>query len=159
MINLVSILKEIEDSILVPRRSKEERVKNHVVAVQKQIKQYVVKGSKGNLRLTNTPIKNLPQELRYVEGDLDLRKTSLDSLPQNLKIGDSLYLNSTPIKNLPQGLEVGGDLNINNTLINSLPKDMTVKGDLWAYYTPLSANYTEEQVRGMCPEIEGDVYL
>jgi len=65
-----------QEKILVPRRSKEERQKNYLIATQKKIQQYIKDGSKGDLDLSDTPIT---------------------SLPDNLKVGGGLYLNDTPI--------------------------------------------------------------
>jgi hypothetical protein len=95
-------------SILIPRRSKEERAKNYQIALQKQIIDYIKGGSKGPLDLTNTPIKSLPDNLS-VGGDLYLYDTSIQSLPDNLKVGGNLFLSKTPIQSLPDNLEVGGD--------------------------------------------------
>ena len=49
MIKLTNILQE---SVLTPRRSKEDREKNRVIAVQKMIQQYIKNGSEGNLNLS-----------------------------------------------------------------------------------------------------------
>ena len=93
MIKLIDLL---ENKILVPRRSKEERSKNYLIATQKKIQQYIKDGSKGDLNLTNTPITSLPQGLT-VRGYLNLNNTPITSLPQGLTVGDSLYLEDTPI--------------------------------------------------------------
>jgi hypothetical protein len=49
MIKLLDILRE--NKILVPRRSKEERQKNYLIATEKKIQQYIKDGSKGDLNL------------------------------------------------------------------------------------------------------------
>ena len=81
--------------ILTPRRSKEERAKNWIVELQKQIQQYIKDGSKGNLNLNNTPITSLPAGLS-VGGNLYLRNTQITSLPAGLKVGGNLDLGNTP---------------------------------------------------------------
>ena len=86
-----------QEKILVPRRSKEERQKNYLIATQKKIQQYIKDGSKRNLDLGGTPI---------------------NSLPDNLKVGRNLYLNNTPITSLPDNLEVGGYLYLSDTPIS-----------------------------------------
>ena len=53
MIKLIDLL---ENKILVPRRSPEERSKNYIIATQKKIQQYMKDGSKGDLNLRNTPL-------------------------------------------------------------------------------------------------------
>ena len=92
MIKLIDLL---ENKILVPRRSPEERSKNYIIATQKKIQQYIKDGSKGDLDLRNTPITSLPQGLT-VGGDLNLMGTKITSLPQGLTVEGYLYLPSIP---------------------------------------------------------------
>ena len=48
MIKLKDILLESEElDILVPRRNKEERGKNYLIVIQKQIQNYIKNGSEG----------------------------------------------------------------------------------------------------------------
>ena len=155
MIKLIDLIKE--ESILIPRRSKEEREKNYKIAIQKKIQQYIKDGSKEDLDLRNTPITSLPQGLE-VGGNLDLEGTPITSLPQGLTVGGDLDLGDTPITSLPQGLKVGGDLYLNNTLITSLPQDLKVGGDLNLNNTPIAAEYTEEQIKQMVPGVKGYIY-
>ena len=72
-------------------------------------------------------------------GDLDLSDTSITQLPDNLKVVDSLDLGYTKIKSLPDNLSVGGNLYLG--------------------YTPISKKYSEEEIRGMVPQVEGKIYL
>ena len=67
----------------------------------------------------------------YVDGYLDLDITDVTSLPDNLKIGRSLFLKNTKITSLPDNLKVGEDLNLTNTKITSLPDDLEVKGEIY----------------------------
>ena len=85
------------ESVLIPRRSAEERQKNYKIASNKQIQEYIKNGSKGNLDLNNTPI-------------------------------------------------------------TSLPKGLTVGGGLYLSGTPLSKQYTKEQIKQMCPGVLGGIY-
>ena len=85
-----------EHKILIPRRSKEERKKNHLIATNKKIQQYIKDGSKGDLDLSNTPITSLPQGLT-VGGSLYLYNTKITSLPKDLKVGGYLDLHLTPL--------------------------------------------------------------
>lgn len=156
MIKLSDLIKE--ENILVPRRSKEERSKNHLIAVQKQIQQHMKDGGKGDLDLSNTPIVSLPDGLE-VGGTLNLRKTKITSLPDNLKVGEYLDLSFTPIAELPKGLEVGESLWLTNTRITSLPSDLKVKKRLSLKDTPISKKYTKEQIKQMVPGIEGDIVV
>jgi hypothetical protein len=136
MIKLISILRE--NNILIPRRSPEERKKNHQIVIQKRIQQYMKDGSKG---------------------DLDLRDLPITSLPPNLKVGGNLNLTETPIKSLPSGLEVGKSLQLSGTEITSLPNDLIVKKELSLLNTPLSKKITKEQIRKMVPGVKGKIYL
>ena len=119
MIKLIDIL---ENKILIPRRSKEERQKNYLISIQKKIQQYMKDGSNGDLSLANTPIT---------------------SLPDNLQVGKNLNLANTKIASLPNNLKVGGDLNLENTKITSLPNDLQVGGYLNLRNTPISQNHTK----------------
>lgn len=140
MIKLINILEEIQSNkILIPRRSKEERDKNYLNVINKQIQQYIKDGGKGDLDLHNTPITSLPNELKVVGGNLYLAYTKITSLPDGLTVGGNLYLHDTPIISLPDGLKVGGDIYLNNTEIQN--------------------KYTREQIRQMYPGVEGDIYL
>jgi len=175
MIKLIDLL---ENKILVPRRSPEERSKNYIIATQKKIQQYIKDGSKGDLDLRNTPITSLPQGLT-VGGDLNLMGTKLTSLPQGLKVGSYLDLQNTLITSLPQGLTVGGNLNLYGTKVTTLPQGLTVGGGIYSYdteitalpkdlkvgsfldlsNTPLSKKYSEEQIKQMVPGVKGSIYL
>jgi hypothetical protein len=156
MIKLLNLLKE-NNKILIPRRSAEERKKNHAIALKKKIQQYIKDGSKGDLNLSDTPITSLPQGLK-VGGDLDLSYTPITSLPQGLTIGGDLNLSYTPITSLPQGLTVGGDLYLKKTQITSLPQDLKVGDNLDLSNTPISKKYTKEQIKQMVPGVEGNIY-
>ena len=136
MIKLLDILKDKE--ILVPRRSKEERTKNYQIALQKKVQQYIKDGSKGDLRLRNTPIT---------------------SLPPDLNIGDSLELYGTSIKSLPPGLTVKGYLDLGYTSVALLPPDLSVGGLLNLRGTPLSKSHTKEQIKQMAPGVKGNIFI
>ena len=55
-----------------------------------------------------------------VDGSLDLRRTQITSLPDNLSVRGSLHLRETPI--------------------TSLPDNLVVKGKIFIYGTPLDQN-------------------
>jgi hypothetical protein len=135
-------------SVLVPRRSKEERTKNHVKAIQQQIQQYIKNGSQGDLDLSNSPVTSLPQGLKVgrhlyldgtkitslprgleVRGNLHLSKTPITTLPQDLKV-ENVYADGTSITSLPDGLEVSGSLYLSRTPITGLPKRLKVGNNL-----------------------------
>jgi hypothetical protein len=84
----------------------------------------------GELDLTNTDIKSLPDGLK-VAGNLNLTETDMESLPERLEVAGNLYLDHSFIKSLPKDLKVGGDLSIEATYIASLPRGLQVGGDLY----------------------------
>jgi len=91
--------------ILIPRKTKEERKRNYQFSIQKKIKKYIKDGGKGDLNLRNSPVEKLPDNLK-VGGSLDLENTPIKELPDNLEVGDYLDLRNTPLKELPDNLEV-----------------------------------------------------
>jgi hypothetical protein len=84
----------------------------------------------GNLDLTDTDIKSLPDGLK-VAGNLNLTETDMESLPERLEVAGNLYLDHSFIKSLPKDLKVGGYLSIEATYIALLPKGLQVGGDLY----------------------------
>jgi hypothetical protein len=177
---MIKLLDILENKILVPLRSKEERSKNYQIATQKKVQQYMKDGGKGDLDLNSTPITSLPSGLS-VGGDLYLSGTPITSLPSGLSVGGDLNLSfcenltSLPpglsvggdlylsfckkLTSLPSGLSVGGDLSSSNTKITSLPPDLKVGGNLRLYDTPLSKLHTAEQIEQMVPGIKGYVFI
>jgi hypothetical protein len=155
---MIKLLDILENKILVPRRPREERAKNYLIATQKKIQQYMKDGGKGDLNLSYTPITSLPSDLK-VGGGLNLGYTPIKSLPPDLSVGGNLSLYHTKITSLPSDLKVGGDLNLENTKITSLPSDLSVGGDLNLYDTPLSKSHTKEQIKQMAPGVKGHIYF
>jgi hypothetical protein len=155
---MIKLLDILENKILVPRRSGEERAKNYLIATQKKIQQYMKDGGKGDLDLYGTPITSLPSGLS-VGGYFDLSNTPITSLPSGLKVGGDFNLSDTPITSLPSGLSVGGFLGLPGSKITSLPPDLKVKGDIFIYDTPFSESHTEEQTRQMVPGIKGNIHI
>ena len=94
----------------------------------------------GNLDLERTPITSLPDNL-HVGGYLDLGKCeNLTSLGDNLSVRGYLDLYGTPITSLGDNLSVEGDLHLRETPITSLPNNLLVKGYIYIYGTPLNDN-------------------
>ena len=156
---MIKLLDILENKILVPRRSREERSKNYQIALQKQVQQYIKDGGKGDLDLNSTPITSLPSGLS-VGGNLNLSYCEkLTSLPSSLSVGGYLNLGYTKITSLPSDLSVGGGLNLEGSEITSLPSGLTVGGNLNLYNTPLSKSHTRAQIRQMAPGIKGYIYI
>ena len=82
---------------------------------------------------------SLNAETNYIEeihdtnfnGYVDLTNNYIKKLPNNLSVGDSLWLNDNYLKSLPNGLTVHGNLGIPGNLITKLPDDLIVKGALY----------------------------
>ena len=111
----------------------------------------------GNLDLRKTPIESLGN-LVSVGGYLNLRDTPIESLGNLQSVGGSLYLGNTPIESLENLTSVGGSLNLLGTRIESLGNLTSVGGDLFLKVTPISKMYNEKQIRRMV-NVEGDIYL
>ena len=158
MIKLIDIL---ENKILVPRRSKEERSKNLKIATQKKIQQYIKGGSKGNFELKGTPLTSLPDNLTKVGGYLDLENSKITTLPDNLQVGGDLFLRKSKITSLPNNLKVGGDLWLGDT-----PLSDEITSSKWWYLNPYSdftEKYSKKQIKKMIEnkggEVKGRIYI
>jgi hypothetical protein len=121
--------------ILTPRRTGDQRKRNHKFSTQKKIKKYIKDGGKADLNFRNSPCRKTTGHLK-VGGSLNLGNTPIKEIPGNLKIGGSLYLSNTPIKELPDNLKVSG---------------------LFLQNTPLSKKYTKTKIRNLIEEKGGYV--
>jgi hypothetical protein len=152
MIKLIDLLENLlENKILVPRRTPEERQKNYLIATQKRIEQYIKNGGQGDLDFNKSPIKSLPDNLKVggdlilyfckdfqllpngleVNGTLRLKDTPIKSLPNDLKVGESLFLLGTYITSLPDSFKINGTLSLEySSTLKSLPDNLKVGGDL-----------------------------
>jgi hypothetical protein len=93
-----------------------------------------------------------------IGGDLDLRRTPIESLGNLQSVGGYLNLEDSSIESLGNLTSVGGNLYLENTPVKSLGNLTSVGGDLVLYDTPLSEKYTEEEIRQMV-YVDGDIYL
>jgi hypothetical protein len=103
------------NKILIPRRSPEERMKNYVIAINRQIQQYIKNGSKGNLDLNSTPIQKLPDNLITIGGDGEFQFCEIKNLNNLQKVDGHLVLNNSDIEYLSKNLKIEGNLYIRNT--------------------------------------------
>ena len=111
---------------------------------------------KGSLDLDETRIQSLPDNLK-IKRNLNLSRTPIQSLPDNLRVGWSLDLSYSKIKSLPNNLEVGKNLHLDFTQIESIPNNLTVRDTIFFQNTPLSDEYTEEEIESMIEEKGGFV--
>ena len=64
-----------------------------------------------------------------------------------------------PITSLPEGLKVGDSLNLSNTKITSLPQGLKVEGFLDLNNTPLAKRYSKEELKKMLPGVRGSIFI
>jgi len=139
MIKFLDILKESDDNIFIPRRTKEEKDKKLLFRTYRKIRDYIKNGSKGDLYLNGSPIEVLPKNLTEVNGDLVLIDSkNLKVLPKDLNVKGGLYLiRCENIKSLPSGLRVEDNLNLKDTNITELPPDLEVGNSIFLMRTPI----------------------
>jgi hypothetical protein len=111
----------------------------------------------GDLDLRKTQIESLGN-LTSVGGYLDLEGTLIKSLGNLQSVGDYLDLRETQIKSLGNLQSVGGNLFLERTLIKSLGNLQLVGGDLFLERTPLSNMYTEKQIHEMV-DVGGVIFI
>jgi hypothetical protein len=111
----------------------------------------------GDLDLNNSKIQSLG-DLTSVDGNLDLFGTEIQSLGDLTSVGGDLFLGHGRIKSLGNLTSVGGALELQNSNIKSLGNLTSVGGDLYLMGTPLSREYSEEEIRSMV-EVGGKIYL
>lgn len=109
-----------------------------------------------DLNISDTLIESLPDDISvghsiiavhshireiniaHVRGGLILAETfHIETLPDGLKVDESLDLRKSCIKCLPSGLRCRY-LNIKQTKIDELPEDIVVEKDIWASHTNIS---------------------
>ena len=111
----------------------------------------------GDLDLRKTPIESLGN-LTSVGGNLNLGYSPIKSLGNLISVGGDLDLYNTPIESIGNLQSVGGFLDLQGTYIESLGNLQSVGGDLYLYETPISEKYSEEEIRQMV-NVEGNIYL
>lgn len=93
-----------------------------------------------------------------VEGDFDLRRSSIISLGNLISVGGYLDLGSSNIESLGNLTTVGDSLDLSGTKITSLGNLTYVKEDLEISNTPISEKYSEQEIRKMVI-VGGEIYL
>ena len=111
----------------------------------------------GDLDLRKTPIESLGN-LTSVGGNLVLWGIPIKSLGNLQSVGGYLDLMNTPIESLGNLTSVGGNLVLGRTPIESLGDLQSVGGNLYLNDTPISKKYSEEEIRQMV-NVGGKIYL
>ena len=70
----------------------------------------------------------------------------------------NLDLRYTSIKSLPDNLTVSGFLDLSSTAITTLPNNLTVGGNLYLEFSPLAKKYTDAELKKMLPNVKGMIY-
>jgi hypothetical protein len=112
----------------------------------------------GNLILSRTNIKKLPDNL-YVDGNLNLFNCKqLTELPTKLYVGKNLDLyGCTQLTKLPDNLYIGGRFTLDNTNIANIPDNLYVEDNIFIYNTPLSRKYIDKQIREIAASTGGEI--
>jgi hypothetical protein len=106
---------------------------------------------KGTLELPGELITKLPKILEVTE-QLDLSYSTVTELPEKLIVGDDLYLyDCRDLKSLPDNLYVGGTLYMQRTSIKEFPIGMEVKNSIWLKGSPLG-RYTVKEIKAQLEE-------
>ena len=80
---------------------------------------------------TSTNPDEVLKDVHYVDGYLDVSRSTIMTLPDNLEVDGYLDLSKTKIKNLPNNLVVHGDLILLYCkYLSSFPANLTVRGNL-----------------------------
>jgi hypothetical protein len=115
-----------------------------LLETEKWVQEYLERGSKGDLDLDRSYITELPDNL-VVNGSLDLNCCSkLKALPKGLVVKHDLNLYGCGfIEEFPPDAKVGGTIDLRGTRIKVLPPNLNVGGSLYiSRYTRLSENTT-----------------
>jgi hypothetical protein len=102
-------------------------------------------------KLTKAPNPNeLLKNITYIEGYLDLSRSTITSLPNNLEVNGYLQMNNTKIETLPKGLVVRGDLYLLNCKnLKSFPNDLVVNGNMVLN----SKKFNKEDLKEQLPNV------
>ena len=102
-------------------------------------------------KLTKAPnVNELLENVKYIDGYLDLSRSNITILPDYLEINGYLSLSNTKINSLPKGLIVRGDLDLLNCKnITSIPNDLIVNGNLILNSKKFDKNDLKNQLPGV----------
>lgn len=114
------------------------------------------------LDLYDTPITELPKGLKGVYGSLNISKTNVKMLNDNLVIHDDFYLINVPIEKLPKGLIVRRTFDLRNTNLknysnlNKVCSEFIIGGDKYNKIKdslPKHTNYNVEKLFALNNEV------
>ena len=111
---MIKLKSFIEESHLIPRRSKDDRLRNCSMSIQKFLYKYVRNGCKGDIDLSHCPCNiDFPTNMKTIHGNLDISDSPIENLPENLHtINGSLNMfRNYSIKNIRNIKSITGVLN------------------------------------------------
>ncbi len=99
-----------------------------------------IKYINANLDFNWSKLEFLPDDLT-INGYLDITHTNIKTLPNNLTVNSGLYASHNDMDRLPYGLSVGKSLCLYYTKISELPYDIYVGEDLSIEDTPFAVKW------------------
>lgn len=89
-----------------------------------------IKSVYGNLNIARTSIRHLPENI-IIGNDLEAFCSDIETLPKNVRIGGNICLSDCKnLKSLPDGLVVNGDLDLSESGLTELPDKLIVGGNI-----------------------------
>lgn len=89
-----------------------------------------IKSVYGNLNIARTSIRHLPENI-IIGNDLEAFSSNIEMLPRNVRIGGNICLGDCKnLKSLPDGLIVNGDLDLSESGLTELPDRLIVGGNI-----------------------------
>ena len=96
------------------------------------------------------------KDVHHVDGYLDVSRSTIMTLPDNLEVDGYLDLSKTKIKNLPNNLVVNGDLILLHCkYLSSFPANLTVRGNMVLNSTA----FTETALKKQLPAVRHIVIM
>jgi hypothetical protein len=125
-----------ENKILIPRRTPEERERNYIAECYKILQQYIKRKCEGELDLTRSPIKILPDNLIHAKGNLFLTNSKIEDLNNLERVDGYFGLHGCKnLKSLGKLKSVGGGMDLDFTNIESLENLEYVGSSLYLRFT------------------------
>jgi hypothetical protein len=108
-------------------------------------------------KLTKAPNPDeILKGIKHIDGYLDLSRSNINTIPDNLEVDGYLSLSNTKIQTLPKGLIVRGDLDLLNCKnIKSFPSDLTINGNLVLN----SKNFNKEELKKQLPNVNNIIIM
>lgn len=167
---MVKLKSFIEESHLIPRRSKDDRLRNYSISIQRYLKKYVNEGCKGDLVLEDIDSRvelMLPNNLIHVGGDFKLKNVNIKFLPDNLtKVNGAMIIHGTTLENLNNIKYIGKHLHIRKgTYMKKLSNDLHVKEGILIRSTKISELPKNLSCRSLnllespITELRGDIHV